>query len=94
MDRVKDRIDSLLAYMKLHFSDPGLHSREKLFMKVLKAIMSTNFDSEKARAKSKKYYVKLNELVDPGDVFAEIEVIPFEHTWEYALDLLSKRVPV
>jgi hypothetical protein len=93
MDRVKDRIEGLLAYMKLHFSDPGLHSREKLFMKILKAILSTNFDPEKARAKSKKYYVKLNELVDPSDVFAEIEIIPFEHTWEHTLELLAKRVP-
>jgi hypothetical protein len=59
----------------------------------LKAILSTNFDPEKARAKSKKYYVKLNELVDPSDVFAEIEIIPFEHTWEHTLELLAKRVP-
>jgi hypothetical protein len=91
MDRVKDRIDSLLAYMKLHFSDPGLYSREKLFMKILKAIISTNFDYEKAKSKAKKYQVKLNELVDPSDAFAEIEIIPFEHTWEHALELLEKR---
>lgn len=90
-DRMLDRIESLVTYMKRHFGDPGQHAREKLFIKMLKALISTNFDLDKARKKGRKYFVKLKEEVEPGDAFAEIEIIPYHQLWEHILQLLEKK---
>lgn len=91
MDRVVDKMDGLVSFMKLHFGDPGQYPREKLFIKMLKAIISTNFDAEKASRKGKKYHAKLQDEVDHEDYFAEIEVLPYEHIWEHMVELLPNK---
>lgn len=90
VDRVVDRVDGLLEYMKLHYSDPGQYAREKQFIKIIKCIPSTGYDAKKAEKKGKKYYDKLKELEELEGVFAEIEVLPFQNVWEHIIELMKQ----
>ncbi len=89
-DRVVDRVEGLLEYMKLHYSDPGQYPREKQFIKIIKCLPSTGYDVKKAEKKGKKYYDKLKELEELEGVFAEIEVLPFQNVWEHIIELMKK----
>jgi hypothetical protein len=42
------------------------------------------------RKKGKYLYEKLQVISPPGEAYAEIEIIPYEHIWEMILDILSE----
>jgi hypothetical protein len=91
MDRMVDRVEGLLEYMKLHYSDPGQYAREKQFIKIIKCLPSTGYDVRKAEKKGRKYYEKLQELEELEGVFAEIEVIPFQNVWEHIMEMMKNQ---
>lgn len=88
-DRMIDRVDGLLEYMKLHYSDPGQYAREKQFIKIIKCLPSTGYDPKKAETKGRKYYEKLQELVELEGAFADIELLPFQNVWEHIISLMK-----
>ncbi|GEM_PF-5816058 len=97
VDRIVDRVDGLLEYMRLHYSDPGQYAREKQFIKIIKCLPSTEYDVKKAEKKGKKYYEKLKELEELEGTFAEIEILPYYHVWEFIIEIMKRdsiRVPL
>ncbi|MFT2011481.1 hypothetical protein ACMA1I_22615 [Pontibacter sp. 13R65] len=86
------RIESLKKYILAHLKD-SFSSRSKIFLKLLILTVVENFDVDECLAKGEKYYQKLLETSPPGDAYAEIEIIPYEHLWEHVIETLrSKRI--
>lgn len=84
------RIESLKKYSSTHLKDAA-SLRSRLFLKLLMLIVTEDFDAEASSLKGAKYYQKLSETPTPGDAFAEIEIIPYEHLWEMILEILKRR---
>jgi hypothetical protein len=84
------RIESLKKYSSTHLKDPS-SLRSRLFLKLLMLIVTEDFDADLSRIKGSKIYLKLSETPTPGDAYAEIEIIPYEHLWEMVLEILENR---
>ncbi|TPE43303.1 hypothetical protein [Pontibacter mangrovi] len=82
------RIESLKKYILTHLKD-SFSLRSKIFLKLLILIVTEDFDVTACRKKGNKLYHKLLETPTPGDAYAEIEIVPYEHLWEYILDTLQ-----
>ncbi|TXK26896.1 hypothetical protein FVR03_21455 [Pontibacter qinzhouensis] len=84
------RIESLKKYILAHLKD-SFSSRSKTFLKLLILTVVENFDAEECLYKGEKYYQKLLETSPPGDAYAEIEIIPYEHLWEHVIEILKNK---
>lgn len=84
------RIESLNKYILTHLKD-AFSLRSKLFLKLLMLTVTEDFNSFACRKKGQKYYDKLAATPTPGDAYAEIEIIPYEHLWELILGILEKQ---
>ncbi|MCC9137976.1 hypothetical protein ACFSKU_03985 [Pontibacter silvestris] len=84
------RIESLKKYILTHLKD-NFSLRSKLFLKLLMLTVTEDFNAEVCATKGEKYFEKLKDTPTPGDAYAEIEIIPYEHLWELILDTLIKR---
>ncbi len=82
------RIESLKKYILAHLKE-NFSLRSKLFLKLLILIVTEDYDAESSRKKGKKLFQKLADTPIPGDAFAEIEIVPYEHLWEHILDTLQ-----
>ncbi|PTX14247.1 hypothetical protein C8N40_11294 [Pontibacter mucosus] len=82
------RIESLKKYILTHLKDT-FSLRSKIFLKLLILIVTEDYDVESCRKKGHKLYQKLIETPIPGDAYAEIEIVPYEHLWEHILDTLQ-----
>ena len=52
--------------------------------------VTEDYDEASCRIKGAKHYQKLIETPTPGDAYAEIEIVPYEHLWELILETLPK----
>ncbi len=84
------RIESLKKYIHTHLND-SFSLRSKLFLKLLVLTVTEDFDAASCNKKGKKYYDKLVNTPTPGDAFAEIEIIPYEHFWEFITSILDNK---
>jgi len=83
------RIESLKKYILTHLKD-SFSLRSKLFLKLLMLTVTEDYNEESCRIKGAKHYQKLIETPTPGDAYAEIEIVPYEHLWELILETLPK----
>ncbi|MFD2245232.1 hypothetical protein [Pontibacter ruber] len=84
------RIESLKKYILTHLKDV-FSLRSKLFLKLLMLTVTEDFNPKSCEIKGAKILEKLQEAPTPGDAFAEIEIIPYEHLWEIILRILHER---
>ncbi len=85
MDRYADKLRAYTAkYLK-----GSMAVRAKLFIKLL--LISLEKDSKDINVRGEKTLMKLINTPIPGDAFAEVEIVPYEHLWELVLELLKKR---
>ncbi|WP_242928372.1 hypothetical protein [Pontibacter vulgaris] len=84
------RIESLRKYILTHLKD-AFSLRSKTFLKLLMLTVTEDFNVAKCKNKGDKYLQKLLETHAPGDAYAEIEIVPYEHLWELILEILKKR---
>lgn len=82
------RIESLKKYMLTHLKD-NFSLRSKTFLRMLILIVTEDYDVVSCRKKGEKLYQKLMDTPTPGDAFAEIEIVPYEHLWMHILDTLQ-----
>ncbi|WP_162052562.1 hypothetical protein [Pontibacter pamirensis] len=66
--------------------------RPRVFLRLLLLVINENFHPIRSKEKGQKLYDKLSQTAPPGDAFAEVEIIPYEHLWELVLKVLEKRV--
>lgn len=83
------RIESLKKYILTHLKD-AFSLRSKLFLKLLMLTVTEDYDATSCRIKGAKHYQKLIDTPTPGDAYAEIEIVPYEHLWELILESMPK----
>ena len=84
------RIESLKKYILTHLKDT-FSLRSKTFLKLLILTVTEDFNADVCRSKGQKLYQKLIETPTPGDAYAEIEIVPYEHLWEHILSILDNQ---
>ncbi|WP_161891023.1 hypothetical protein [Pontibacter russatus] len=84
------RIESLKKYILTHLKDT-FSLRSKTFLRLLILTVTEDFNVDACRSKGKKLYLKLIDTPTPGDAYAEIEIVPYEHLWEHILSILEKQ---
>ncbi|WP_347158611.1 hypothetical protein [Pontibacter chitinilyticus] len=84
------RIESLKKYINTHLKDT-FSLRSKTFLKLLILTVTEDFDVEACKTKGEKLYQKLIDTPAPGDAFAEIEIVPYEHLWELILNIIKEK---
>ncbi|AKQ45709.1 hypothetical protein TH63_08680 [Rufibacter radiotolerans] len=87
------RVESLKKYAQNHFKDT-FSERSRAFFKLLTVMVRSDFDPVVTHKKGLYLYQKLQRTTPPGDAYAEIEIIPYEHLWELVLQRLQVAKPV
>ncbi|MEQ9378439.1 MAG: hypothetical protein RIG68_24845 [Imperialibacter sp.] len=92
----KDRLD--LALTKLPNSERYIYrylnqnqesQREKLFLKLISIIVQCSFNPDMAAKKGKRYLERLAGTPEPGDAFAEVEIVPYEQLWDILMGFMK-----
>jgi len=76
--------DYVNKYLNNSFS-----KRTKVFNKLLHKVVAHNRDYDQINQKSKYLTEKLSEIELEGDVFADMEIIPYDQLWEIIVHRLS-----
>ncbi|WP_426060486.1 hypothetical protein [Hymenobacter sp. B1770] len=93
LEEVLLRLERLRKYQQRHLYEPTT-LRSRLFLRLLQVIIDKNFDAAQAAERGKALLQQLRETPPPGEAFAEVEIIPYEHLWELVLRLLREGAPV
>lgn len=89
-NRVIDEIEAIEQYSYRHLRQKNT-KRSYLFFKMLLQIPHCEFDIAKIQAKTQTLLEELMETpMQLGNQTHEVEVIPFEHLWEFALESLQQ----
>jgi hypothetical protein len=87
LESLLHRIEAMRKYAGTHLKD-NFSDRAKAFFKLLMIPIKEDFKPMYCRKKGKYLYEKLQVISPPGEAYAEIEIIPYEHIWEMILDIL------
>jgi hypothetical protein len=74
----------------LHLKDQG-SARSKAFFKMLEIVVREDCEPAPCRLRAYYLYTRLQNSLPAGDAFAEIEIIPYEHLWDWVLATLHAR---
>lgn len=92
----KDRLDVALAklpnmekYIYRYLNETPESQREKLFLKLITIMVESSFDPALAAKKGEKYFNRLKGTPEPGDAFAEVEIVPYEQLWEVLIEIME-----
>jgi hypothetical protein len=88
LDEALVRLERLRKYQQRHLHADS-SPRSRLFLRLLRGLADTGFDPAKARKRGQATLETLNQTPNPGEAFAEVEIIPYEHLWELALQQLQ-----
>jgi hypothetical protein len=89
LEALNYRIGYLRKYMGTHLKDT-FSDRSRLFFKLLLLAEREELDPVECQKKGMPIFEKLKAIPPPGDAYAEIEIIPYEHLWELALQILEE----
>jgi hypothetical protein len=93
LEEVLLRLERLRKYQQRHLYEPAT-LRSRLFLRLLQVTVDKNFDAAQAAERGLALLQQLRDTPPPGEAFAEVEIIPYEHLWELVLSLLREGVPV
>ena len=86
------RLERLRKYQQRHLYEPTT-LRSRLFLRLLQVVVDKNFDADLAAERGKAIEQQLRDTPPPGNAFAEVEIIPYEHLWALVLRLLREGAP-
>ncbi len=89
-EKLLDKVERLEKYIYRHLNEGDVTYRDKIFFKLMLVVIDTGFDADLALKRGEKLYDKLLTAEEPGDAYAEIEVIPYEHLWDHLMDMVAK----
>jgi hypothetical protein len=89
-DALSYRIDSLKKYAGRHLTHQ-LSKRNLLFFKMLVLLVKEDLDYTQAKKKGEPLLQRLKNTPVPGDAYAEIEIMPYEHLWTLILKMLKEQ---
>ncbi len=93
LEDVLVRLERLRKYQQRHLREAST-LRSRLFLRLLQVIVEKNFDPTLAAERGQLLLHQLQEAPPPGEAFAEVEIIPYEHLWALVLQLLREGPPV
>ena len=88
-DEALVRLERLRKYQQRHLRDASAQ-RSRLFLRLLRGLADAGFDPAKARKRGQATLETLVGTPPPGDAFAEVEIVPYEHLWELVLQQPGK----
>lgn len=88
IEELKHRVEHLQMYNSAHL-DKRKNYRNSMFIRLLKMVVDKNFNYELVLEKSQNYYKKLSQTRIPGDLYEDLEIIPYEVLWRYILEILK-----
>jgi len=89
MKELTKRRDELKRYMSNHFKE-NFSYRSRTIYKLLNIVVENDMDLKPIQIKSRYLVSKLKENQIVGDVYQEIEVLPYEHLWDLTVRLLRQ----
>jgi hypothetical protein len=92
-EEVMVRLERLRKYQQRHMAGSGM-VRSKLFLRLLRIMVDKGFHSKQAAEGGKAILQQLQGTNPPGEAYAEIEIIPYEHLWALILEMLREQFPV
>ena len=92
LDEVMLRLERLRKYQQLHLRDEDT-LRSRLFLRLLAILPEKDFQARACAERGQNLLAKLREAPQPGEAYAQIEVVPYEELWELTLQLLRQGVP-
>ena len=93
LEEVLMRLENLRKYQQRHLYE-ATTLRSRLFLRLLQVIVEKNFDAAAAVARGQVLLQQLQDTPPPGEAFAEVEIIPYEHLWALVLGLLREGPPM
>jgi uncharacterized protein YukE len=93
LDAVLVRVERLRKYQQRHLREAG-DVRSRLFLRLLFITVERNFDPVESAERGKKLLQQMKDAPPPGEAYAEVEIIPYEHLWVLTLGILRKGAPV
>ncbi|MEJ8803407.1 hypothetical protein [Pontibacter sp. H249] len=88
LQREEYHIERLSKYSNKYLKGE-VGARSKLFIKLL--ILSMKAERRNLKTKVAPLLAKLKSTPPPQDPIAEIEIVPYEHLWQYVLEVLEQR---
>jgi hypothetical protein len=87
IESLKIRRNALKKYMSNHFKE-NFSYRTRTFYKLLNIVVENSLDPKKIQNKSRYLLNKLpaNQIVN--DAYIEMEIIPYEHLWDFMMNTL------
>ena len=93
LDEVTARLERLRKYRLLHLRDE--HTlRSRLFLRLLALLTKKDFNPRACAERGHNLLAKLSQTPQPGEAFAQIEVVPYEELWAITLRLLRQGPPL
>lgn len=88
VEEVRKRENDLQQYSSTHL-DKRHNYRNSIFIRLLSIVTEKDFNYELIQGKGTTYYKKLVNAQIPGDLYCDMEIIPYEILWEQILDILK-----
>ena len=88
-EKLLDKVERLQKYIYRHLNEGDVTYRDKLFFKLLLVMIDSYFDPILAEKRGLKLIEKLKTANEPGDAFADLEIIPYEDLWNHVIKLAS-----
>lgn len=85
---LKKPVDELGKYVNKYCSE-CFSKRTKAFYKLLNTVVKCGLDIRTIKVKTKYLATKLKEIDTPGDVYNELEVLPYEQLWDIIMKYLK-----
>ncbi|RMG86301.1 MAG: hypothetical protein D6714_04460, partial [Bacteroidetes bacterium] len=90
-DKVEDRLLALEKYAARHLNEEDTSFRTACLVRMLKYMPKLGYDPKKIIPKTKKLLARMSKMpVMIADQLHEIEIIPYEDYWSFAISALKK----
>ncbi len=89
-DKLLDKVERLQKYIYRHLNEGEITYRDKLFFKLLLVMIDSGFEPDLAKKRGQKLYEKLKTADEPGDAYADLEIVPYEDLWQHVIEMASK----
>ncbi|MHA6248117.1 hypothetical protein ACXYMU_09290 [Pontibacter sp. CAU 1760] len=90
IDSYEPQMQRLKHYIKKHLRGDKAE-RPRYFLRLLQLPIKKELSCRHTKAAGANLFTKLSQTPPPGDAFAEVEIIPYEHLWEVVLRVLELR---
>ena len=93
LDEVTVRLERLRKYQQLHLRE-DVTLRSRLFLRLLAILTEKSFEPLACTVRGLTLLARLRDIPQPGEAYAQIEIVPYEALWAITLQLLSQGPPL